>query len=59
MLGVSTVNFKTSHFRKGSKGRQYCENLQKLISLLVNGSVPSGSTPEFLEESQFGRGGQN
>jgi hypothetical protein len=41
---------KTSHFRKGSKGRQYCENLQKLISLLVNGSVPSGSTPDFLND---------
>ncbi len=35
-------------FRKGSKGRAYCENLQKLISLLMNGSVPAGSTPEFL-----------
>lgn len=35
-------------FRKGSKGDEYCENLQKLLSMLMNGSVPNGSTPEFL-----------
>jgi len=39
---------KDSDFRKGSRGRKYCENLQKLISLVMNGSVPAGSTPEFL-----------
>jgi hypothetical protein len=39
---------KDSDFRKGSRGREYCENLQKLISLIMNGSVPTGSTPEFL-----------
>ena len=39
---------KDSDFRKGSRGREYCENLQKLISLVMNGSVPAGSTPEFL-----------
>jgi len=37
-----------SAFRKGSKGREYCENLQKLISILMNGSVPAGSTSDFL-----------
>lgn len=39
---------KESDFRKGSKGRRYCENLQKMISMLMNGSVPTGSTSEFL-----------
>jgi hypothetical protein len=39
---------KDSGFRKGSRGKEYCENLQKLISLVMNGSVPAGSTPEFL-----------
>lgn len=39
---------KNSDFHKGSRGREYCENLQKLISLIMNGSVPAGSTPKFL-----------
>ena len=39
---------KESDFRKGSKGRKYCENLQRIISMLMNGSVPAGSTSEFL-----------
>ncbi len=39
---------KDSDFRNGSRGREYCESLQKLISLIMNGSVPLGSTPEFL-----------
>jgi hypothetical protein len=39
---------KNSDFRKGSKGREYYENLQRLISLVMNGSVPAGSPPEFL-----------
>jgi hypothetical protein len=37
-----------SDFRKGSRGWEYCENLKKLISLLMNGTVPAGATPEFL-----------
>lgn len=41
----TTKEFK---FRKGSRGKEYCENLQKIISMLMNGSVPAGSTPEFL-----------
>jgi hypothetical protein len=39
---------KESDFRKGSRGREYCENLQKMISMLMNGSIPVGSSPEFL-----------
>jgi len=39
---------KESDFRKGSKGREYCDDLQKLISLLMNGKVPVGATPDFL-----------
>lgn len=39
---------KDSDFRKGSRGRIYSDNLQKLISMLMNGCVPTGSSPEFL-----------
>ena len=39
---------KKSNFRKGSQGRKYCDDLQHLISLLMNGTVPSEATPEFL-----------
>lgn len=35
-------------FRKGSKGRAYCENLQRLVTLLMNGSIPGDATPNFL-----------
>lgn len=37
-----------SEFRNGSRGKVYCDNLQKLIYMLTNGSVPTGSSPEFL-----------
>jgi hypothetical protein len=36
------------NFRKGSKGREYCEDLQRLVYLLVNGDLPSDTTPEFI-----------
>jgi hypothetical protein len=39
---------KESHFRKGSRGREYCEALQPFIFLPMNGTVPSAATPEFL-----------
>lgn len=42
------VTAKKADFPKGSKGREYCENLQRLLWMLMNGSVPDGSTPEFL-----------
>ncbi|MBN1546409.1 MAG: hypothetical protein JW902_07105 [Syntrophaceae bacterium] len=38
-----------SDFRKGSRCPTYCDNLQRLISLLMNGAIPAGVTPEFLE----------
>jgi len=34
--------------RPGSRGRMYCEDLQRLVSLLMNGSIPPGATPDFL-----------
>jgi hypothetical protein len=37
-----------SDFRKGSRGRAYCDNLQRLIVLLLNGELPSDSTAEFV-----------
>lgn len=39
---------KRSDFRKGSKGREYCDSLQLLISLTMNGSIPDDATPTFL-----------
>jgi hypothetical protein len=39
---------KDQNFRKGSKGRLYCEDLQRLISLIMNGSIPADATTNFL-----------
>lgn len=39
---------KASDFRKGSKGREYCDGLQSLISMLMNGAVPVGASQSFL-----------
>lgn len=41
-------NTTQSDFRKGSKGAEYCEDLQRLISLVMNGSVPSGCSDDFM-----------
>ncbi len=46
--GNYLMTTKGKNFRKGSRGRVYCENLQRLISLLMNGSIPAGATPDFL-----------
>ena len=45
---LHSKSMKKTDFRKGSRGSEYCEDLQKLISLVMNGSVPAGSSPEFL-----------
>lgn len=39
---------KRSELRKGSEGREYCDSLQMLISLLMNGTVPDGISSSFL-----------
>jgi hypothetical protein len=39
---------KNSNFRKGSRGWEYCEDLQRLVYLLMNGTLPSNTTLEFL-----------
>ena len=39
---------KGKDFQKGSKGWEYCTNLQRLLSMLMNGSVPKDSSQEFL-----------
>ena len=36
-----------SDFRAGSKGRIYCDQLQHLVSLLMNGQVPVRATSNF------------
>lgn len=40
---------KNSDFRKGSKGKEYCDNLQRLINLIMHGSVPDGTSDKFLQ----------
>lgn len=40
---------KQSNFRKDSRGRHYCDELQLLIVMLMGGSVPRAATPEFLQ----------
>ena len=37
---------KDTDFRKGSRGRKYCDSLQTLIRLLM-GTPPANPTPEF------------
>ena len=39
-----------SNFRSGSKGRLYCEQLQMLVTIFVNGQVPSSSSIEFRHD---------
>ncbi len=39
---------KGKDFPIGSKGSKYCSNLQRLVSILVNGSVPNNASQEFL-----------
>src|ERR1043166_7938677 len=38
-----------SRFRKGSRGEKYCEALQSLIRLLMNGKMPGDPEPQFIE----------
>jgi hypothetical protein len=38
---------KDGDFRKGSRGRAYCDDLQRLIGLCM-GSIPSDAPPNFL-----------
>ena len=42
---------KTTHtrLRNGSKGRKYCDDLQCLIRMLMNGQMPSDLDQEFIE----------
>lgn len=40
---------RDSDFRPGSKGRKYCEDLQELIRMVMNGSYPSEPRPDFIE----------
>jgi len=38
---------KEDNFRRGSQGRAYCEDLQRMVSVLMNGNFPSSTKPEF------------
>ncbi len=35
-------------FRKGSRGRIYCEDLRKLVAMLMNGQIPNDSDLRFM-----------
>ena len=39
---------KDRDFRRGSRGRAYCDDLQQLIALFM-GTVPDEVSPEFLD----------
>ena len=39
-----------ANFRAGSKGKVYCDKLQYLVFMLVNGTIPVSAPPEFLED---------
>ena len=38
----------TRGFRSGSAGRRYCDDLQRLVTILVQGEVPPRTSPEFM-----------
>lgn len=39
---------RDNDFRAGSRGRVYCNDLRRLVFVMVNGNFPSDSTPEFI-----------
>ena len=39
-----------SDFRRGSKGRRYCDQLQLLVSTLVNGTIPAAAPWTFRSD---------
>ena len=39
----------SSNFRSGSKGRRYCDDLKMLVSILVNGQIPSDASSEYRQ----------
>jgi hypothetical protein len=47
-LGIHRHTTKEDDFPEASLGREYRENLRRLVSLLVNGSIPPDATPYFL-----------
>jgi hypothetical protein len=47
-LGIHRHTAKEDDFPEGSLGGEYRENLLRLVSLLVNGSIPPDATPCFL-----------
>lgn len=51
-LRLHSETTKDSNFRKGSRGRLYCENLEQLIRLLMGGSVPTAASPGFLSATR-------
>lgn len=40
----------SSHLKKGSRENSYCEDLQKLLSTVMNASLPHDLRPYFLHD---------
>ena len=51
-IGIHRHTTKESHFRKGSRGWEYSENLLRLVRILMNGSIPMDATPNFLSAAK-------
>src|SRR3972149_12027881 len=41
-------NTKDNDFRRGSRGAKYCDDLQRLVRVLMNGTLPPDTPPEFI-----------
>jgi hypothetical protein len=39
---------KETDFRRGSRGRAYCDDIKRCVFVLVNGNFPSDTKPEFI-----------
>jgi hypothetical protein len=37
------------NFREGTKGRRYCDDLQQLIRIVMNGQMPPDPNPDFVQ----------
>lgn len=51
-LGIHRHTAKEDGFPEGSLGREYRKNLRRLVSLLVNGSIPADAPPFFLSAAK-------
>jgi hypothetical protein len=43
---------KQRNFPEGSRGQEYCDNLRRLVFMLMNGSIHPDATPPFLSTAK-------